>query len=207
VSGGGPFNTDCLPFFLSTHYDLSAMTCMYIAVKIREPVVLDANLTSKLSRGLHTPEEITAMEYDILIALQWKVNGPTTLQFVNYILELLPPSAESIAPVLYAHSHFQTELAVGDYAFVPNLRQSTIALASILNSLGVVEKDGGTPLDECIQFVRSISNSFDLDIDSPTVHAIRGRLLKSFSECSKVYKSNNLKLPNGCQRRYSSLIG
>jgi len=181
------------------------MTCMYIAVKIREPVVLDANLTSKLSRGLHTPEEITAMEYDILIALQWKVNGPTTLQFVNYILELLPPSAESIAPVLYAHSHFQTELAVGDYAFVPNLRQSTIALASILNSLGVVEKDHETPLDECIQFVRSISNSFDLDIDSPTVHAIRGRLLKSFSECSKVNMSN-LKLPNGCQRRHSSLI-
>jgi hypothetical protein len=177
---------------------------MYIAVKIREPVVLDANLTSKLSRGLHSPEEITTMEYDILIALNWKVNGPTPLQFVNYILELLPPSAESIAPVLYAHSHFQTELAAGDYAFVPNLRQSSIALASILNSLCVVEQCDPIQLDECIQLVRSISNSLDLDIDSPKVHAIRGRLLKSFTDCNRS-KSNVLNLPS--RRRYSSVTG
>lgn len=176
---------------------------MYIAVKIREPVVLDANLTSKLSRGLHSPEEITTMEFDILVALNWKVNGPTPLQFVNYILELLPPSAKSIAPALYAHSHFQTELAAGDYAFVPNLRQSTIALASILNSLGVVEQDDSIPLNECIQFVRSISNSFDLDIDSPTVHAIRGRLRKSFSDFNSLKIKTNI--PSG--RRYSSITG
>lgn len=176
---------------------------MYIAVKIREPVVLDANLTSKLSRGLHSPEEITTMEFDILVALNWKVNGPTPLQFVNYILELLPPSAKSIAPALYAHSHFQTELAAGDYAFVPNLRQSTIALASILNSLGVVEQDDSIPLNECTQFVRSISNSFDLDIDSPMVHAIRGRLRKSFFQFNSLKTKTNI--PSG--RRYSSMTG
>mmetsp|Transcript_25899 Transcript_25899/g.55686 ORF Transcript_25899/g.55686 Transcript_25899/m.55686 type:complete len:204 (+) Transcript_25899:518-1129(+) len=159
------------------------MTCLYIAVKINEPFEMDATLMSRLSRGLHSAEEITSLEYDIMIALQWKVNGPTPFQFVNYILELLPESAKSVAPTLYEHSHFQTELAIGDYAFVPHLRESTIAVASILNSLGVVEQDT-FPFNECIQFVRSISNTFDLDIDSPMVNAVRERLLESFAKSS-----------------------
>ena len=159
---------------------------MYIAVKIREPVILDATLASKLSRGVHSPEDIITMEYDILIALQWRVNGPTPLQFVNYILELLPPSTEPIVSVLYEHSHFQTELAVGDYAFVPNLRQSTIALASIINSLGVIKQHNVDAIEECSLFVRSISNSLDLDIDSPMVQGIRSRLLENYTECKRL---------------------
>lgn len=164
-------------------YQLAAMTCLYIAVKIREPFEMDAALMSRLSRGVHSAEEITSLEYNILIALQWKVNGPTPIQFVNHILELLPDSARSAAPTLYEHSHFQTELAVGDYAFVPYLRQSTIAIASILNSLGGIER-GSFPFDECIQFIQVISSAFDLDIDSPLVNAVRGRLLESFAKSS-----------------------
>jgi len=171
-------------------YQLAAMTCLYIAVKIREPFEMDATLMSRLSRGLHSAEEITSLEYDIMIALQWKVNGPTPCQFVNYILELLPESTKSVAPTLYEHSHFQTELATGDYAFVPNLRESTIAVASILNSLGSVEQDT-FPFNECIQFVRSISVAFDLDLDSPMVNAVRERLLESFA------KSSGYELPQG----------
>ena len=110
--------------------------CCCLAVKLREPFEMDASLMSRLSRGIHSAEEITTLEYEILIALQWKVNGPTPVQFVNHILELLPASAQSVAAILYEHSHFQTELAVGDYAFVPYVPQSTVAVASILNSLG-----------------------------------------------------------------------
>lgn len=161
-------------------YQLAAMTCLYIAVKVREPFEMDAPLMSRLSRGLHTAVEITTLEYDILIALQWKVNGPTPAQFVNYILELLPLCAQSISSTLYEHSHFQTELAVGDYAFVPHLRHSTVAIASILNSMGsVIEQRDVSTYSECIQFVRNISDAFDLDIDSPLVNAVRERLLES----------------------------
>lgn len=169
-------------------YQLAAMTCLYIAVKLQEPFEMDAHLMSRLSRGLHTAEEITTVEYDILIALQWKVNGPTSVQFVNYILKLLPD--RSAVEALYEHSHFQTELAVGDYAFVPHIRQSTIAIASILNSLGGVEQ-GNLTSDECIQFVGAISNTFNLDIDSPLFNAVRGRLQESFA------KSSGYELPQG----------
>lgn len=171
-------------------YQLAAMTCFYIAVKIGEPFEMDASLMSRLSRGLHSAEEIASLEHDILIALRWKVNCPTPFQFVNYILELLPHSARSAAPVLYEHSHFQTELAAGDYAFVPHIRQSTVAVASILNSLGGVEQDSHS-FNECIQFVREVSNAFNLDIDSELVNTVRGRLLESFA------KSSGYELPQG----------
>lgn len=164
-------------------YQLAAITCLYIAVKIREPFELDAILMSKLSRELYSAQEITCLEYDVLVALQWKANAPTPFQFVNYLLELLPDSVKSVASTLYRNSHFQTELAAGDYAFVPHLRQSTIAMASILNSLGGIEQDSFA-YDECIQFIRSVSNAFNLDIDSPVVNAVRERLLESFAKSS-----------------------
>lgn len=56
-------------------YQLCALTSLYIATKIFEPFALDASLVSKLSRGLHTTEEIIALEYEILTALRWRVNG------------------------------------------------------------------------------------------------------------------------------------
>ncbi|KAL9190628.1 hypothetical protein ACHAXT_000334 [Thalassiosira profunda] len=164
-------------------YQLAAMTCLYIAVKLREPFEMDASLMSRLSRGIHSAEEITTLEYEILIALQWKVNGPTPVQFVNHILELLPESAQSAADVLYEHSHFQTELAVGDYAFVPYVRQSTVAMASILNSLGGVEQDS-LPFRECIRFVQLLSQTLGVDLDAPLVNAVRSRLLESFAKSS-----------------------
>lgn len=138
---------------------------------------------SRLSRGLHSPEEITTMEYDILIALQWKISCPTPVQFVNHILELLPESAQSAASALYDHSRFQTELAVGDYAFVPHIKPSTVAVASILNSLGGIEQNSPV-FDECVRFIQEISTAFGLCIDSPLVGAIRGRLLESFAKSS-----------------------
>ena len=66
---------------------------------------MDAALISQLSRGVHTAEEITSLEYEILVALQWKLNGPTPVQFVNYILKLLPESARSAENTLATHSH------------------------------------------------------------------------------------------------------
>mmetsp|Transcript_22018 Transcript_22018/g.46339 ORF Transcript_22018/g.46339 Transcript_22018/m.46339 type:complete len:362 (-) Transcript_22018:104-1189(-) len=163
-------------------YQLAALTTLYIAVKLFEPLAMDAELVSKLSRGLHTPDEITEFEYDILCALKWRVQGPTTFQFVNYIMELLPVSAESMKPTLFDFSHFQVEIATGDYAFVP-LRRSTIAIAAVLNALeGIPPSD--LPFGERISFIRSIGTVIDFDIFSPEINAVRMRLLDSFAQCS-----------------------
>lgn len=43
-------------------YQLAAMTCFYISVKVNEAVFMDDVTVSGLSKGLHTPQEITEME-------------------------------------------------------------------------------------------------------------------------------------------------
>ena len=132
---------------------------------------------------MYSAEEIVSMENDIIAALRWRLNGPTPLQFVNYILEVLPEAARPAAPVLREHSSFQTELAAGDYPLVAHLRPSTIAIASILNSLGGLERDG-IPFNETVRFIRTISDKFDLDIDSPQVDDVRETMLENFAKLS-----------------------
>ena len=56
-------------------YQLVVLTTLYIATKLFEPYAMDASLVSQLSRGVHSEEEIIALEYEILVALHWKVNG------------------------------------------------------------------------------------------------------------------------------------
>lgn len=96
-------------------YQLAAMTALYIAVKIYEPLEMDAVLVSRLSRGLHTAEEVTTLEHEMLVALGWKMCDPSSHQICNYLLELLPEEALDVKPTLYDFCHFQTELATGDY--------------------------------------------------------------------------------------------
>mmetsp|Transcript_11999 Transcript_11999/g.18403 ORF Transcript_11999/g.18403 Transcript_11999/m.18403 type:complete len:305 (+) Transcript_11999:215-1129(+) len=162
-------------------YQLVVLTTLYIATKIFEPFVMDASLVSSLSRGVHSEEEIVALEYEMLVALHWRVNGPTPLQFVNYLLELLPTSCRYKAS-LYEHSHFQTELSIGDCTLIP-IRRSVIAVAAILNSLENLEKDS-LPQDERIRYAKVISMATGLDIFSPVINSVRIRLLDSFSRSS-----------------------
>jgi hypothetical protein len=163
-------------------YQLAAMTSLYIAVKIYEPLEMDAGLVSRLSRGLHSAAEITALEHEMLVALGWRMCDPSPHQICNYLLELLPDEAINVKPTLYDFCHFQAELATGDYAYVP-LRRSVVAVASVLNALeGINQQD--LLFDERMEFIDSISRALDYDICSPLVNAVRIRLLESFAKSS-----------------------
>ncbi|KAL7486294.1 hypothetical protein ACHAW6_011886 [Cyclotella cf. meneghiniana] len=163
-------------------YQLAAMTALYVAVKIFEPLEMDAGLVSKLSRGLHSAAEITRLEHEMLVALNWRMNCPSPYQICNFLLELLPETAQDVKPTLYDYCHFQTELATGDYAYVP-LRRSVIAVASVLNALeGIDQQDLLIP--DRMTFINSISRAVDFDICSPVVNAVRMRLLESFAKSS-----------------------
>lgn len=61
-------------------YQLVVLTTFYIATKIFEPFAMEASLVSRLSRGVHSEEEIVALEYEILVALQWRLNGKLAFQ-------------------------------------------------------------------------------------------------------------------------------
>eukprot|EP00581_Thalassiosira_minuscula_P032561 CAMPEP_0183760994 /NCGR_PEP_ID=MMETSP0739-20130205/8130_1 /TAXON_ID=385413 /ORGANISM="Thalassiosira miniscula, Strain CCMP1093" /LENGTH=247 /DNA_ID=CAMNT_0025999057 /DNA_START=297 /DNA_END=1040 /DNA_ORIENTATION=+ len=165
-------------------YQLVAMTSLYIAAKVMETVGFDASTISRLSRGHHTADDITSCEHDILKSLRWMINGPTPLLFVSYILGLLPNSARAlVVPKLSSECHHLSEIAMGDYAFVP-LRRSTIAIASVLNSLDSIAEEDFSH-DKKNQFIEALSEAFDLDVaNTPLITAARQRLLRRASSIS-----------------------
>jgi len=157
-------------------YQLVAMTSLYVAIKINEPIEMDAMTMSQLSRGLQSAQDIISCEQDILSCLRWKMNGPTSYQFISYILELLPDSTNlNIALQLYTDSHRQVELSVQDPVFVP-IRRSNVAIAAILNALNGIELID-FPSEKRAAFLQSVFESFGIQSDSPLLRLVRKRLL------------------------------
>ena len=159
-------------------YQLIAMSCLYIAIKITEPSVMNATMIASLSRGVHKAEDIMCCERHILMSLKWRMNGPTPIQFANYMLQLLPQDVSTVklSSKLGSDSSAQIERAIEDYACVP-LRSSTIAIAAVLNSLeNVSDLSFDTTKTE---FIQDISNSLDMTnvVESPLIRVCRKRLL------------------------------
>jgi len=158
-------------------YQLVAMTILYIAMKIIEPIETDAAIVIRLTRRIQSAESIIHCERDILTHLRWKLHGPTPFQFISHILKLLPecPTRSEVVTKLCGHALQHAQLAIGDYACVI-LRRSSIAIASILNSLETVPRDE-LPSDERNHFFQKIANVFGVDVTSPLIEAVRQRLL------------------------------
>ena len=124
-------------------YQLVAMTSLYIAIKIHEPLVsLGASLLAEISE--FDTKDILDMERCILEALDWRMNDPTSQDFVRLLLGMLNPEQgcyghdhdylDTVLVSLLEESTFQCELATTDYD-LSTCKPSTVALASILNSI------------------------------------------------------------------------
>jgi hypothetical protein len=121
-------------------YQLAAMTCLFMAIKIFEPKMIDMTLLVQLSRGSYDSQDFKKMEFDILFGLNWYLNDPTPMNFMVCYLALLPLHESSVAiqhQVIYEHAKFQVELALVDYEMMINT-PSSIALAALSNSLNYV---------------------------------------------------------------------
>lgn len=119
-------------------YQLSAMTSLYTAIKMYEPQAIDSLTVSKLSRGTYTKQQIETMELQMLKALTWNVNPPTSLEFVRQILALLPTHIidNTMKETIYDVTKFQIELALQDGSSkFQSTKKSILALTSLINSL------------------------------------------------------------------------
>ena len=121
-------------------YQLLIITCLYIAVKLGEPEVLSPALLSRLSQGRYTEQVIEEEELRVLEALNWRLTGPTTSEFVQHFLALgiMPDSKGDVETAarltIQAISRTQAELSVSDQSLV-SVPYSTLALASIRNAM------------------------------------------------------------------------
>mmetsp|Transcript_9269 Transcript_9269/g.19742 ORF Transcript_9269/g.19742 Transcript_9269/m.19742 type:complete len:369 (+) Transcript_9269:258-1364(+) len=186
-------------------YQLAAMTTLYMAIKINEPLEMETKLLSDLSRGCYTSVEIATMEIDILGALGWRVAGPTPLAFVQHFLAVGLHDTEAAAnPALEAtlldFSRFQTELAIGIPALL-SVSPSRIALAAILNSMEAIDDVAMNPFER-ISFYRAIEATSGIDPSAKELLPIRSLLMDSFVRNSGVdFKQVATQLGLGAQRQ------
>jgi len=126
-----------------TKYQLAAVTALYVANKLYEPVVLGSDGFSALSQGTYSVRDIEAMELRMLGALQWRLCPPTAIQISYQILALLEPRVrESLEKGTWDfvkdEAAFQTENSVRCERLSAASRPSTVAVASVLNSIELV---------------------------------------------------------------------
>ena len=125
-------------------YQLISMTCLYIAIKLYEPLAMDACLLSEISAGCYTTFEIIDMESIILNALSWRLNGPTSQEYIPLLLGLVKLPCEydydlNILSSLYDVSLYQCELAAGSYDISIGYKFSVVALGCVMNSMEVMD--------------------------------------------------------------------
>lgn len=115
-------------------YQLAAMTTLYMAIKLSEPSIVNIDVLVELSQGNFSPEEFTQMEMDILFGLNWFLNGPTALTFLELYNMLLSSNIACVATdKLINNARYQIELSVKDYNLL-NYDPSTVAAAAIIYS-------------------------------------------------------------------------
>ncbi len=154
-------------------FQLYAVTCLYIAVKIHgETDVLEGprlklkiSAFQELSRGFFTSKVIEATERQILTTLMWHLNPPTSAQFVAYYLRLLPEwslyenqrSYEEAATRIFDTAKYLTELAVCISRFTFESRPSIVAYASVLCAIDSLH--ALIPYDVRVQFLNNIAEA------------------------------------------------
>jgi hypothetical protein len=160
-------------------FQLAAMTCLYTAIKIHEPQAMESKSVAQLSKGAYTEEQVTDMELEILNAIQWRMNPPTALSFINNFLALLPETMmiSSDIDTVYELAKFQTELALYEYSLV-EVNASTVALAAMMNALESVAC--AKSMDIMTMLAKVSAN----DIESRLITESRDKLYKLVSGVS-----------------------
>jgi hypothetical protein len=145
-------------------YQLVAMTCLYIAIKLHEPLEMETSLLADLSRGCYTEMEFANMEQKILEAVEWRVSGPTALAFVQHFMKMLPDSVHSsVQLAVFDYARYQTELAIADHAFV-KLKPSVVGMAATLNAMEGMDSLL-LPTKVQAKFIRTVEKYTGIDLD------------------------------------------
>jgi Cyclin, N-terminal domain len=169
-------------------FQLACMTALYTAAKIHEPEVMDPKLVSDLSRGLYTISEIEEMERDMLTAVKWRVNPPTSMAFCLEFMNMIPEEIidDVIRNKVSELTKAQIERAVCDYKFM-TVNASTLAFCSFINSL---ERLVG---DECLvsTVAHILADALGINSISDEVVSVQQRLHKAvIAGCKRQSKRN-----------------
>jgi len=124
---------------------LASLTALNISIKLFSPLKWNINGMIKCSRGKFNVEQIISNEREMLQALDWRLNPPTSTEFITLITSVVfdktgRPELENVFNKIYDMATFYTELSVWDSYFLEHV-PSTVAIASILNSTESLDKN------------------------------------------------------------------
>lgn len=170
-------------------FQLSAMTTLFLAIKLYEPGRISMSSMIELSRGYFMVEQMAAMEKSILRALSWQVHPPTAYCFCKHILFLLPYSAVSmeVRHDILELARFLSELSVIDYFFVDH-RPSSVALAALTHA---IEDIPGVSQSDQTNFFSELDRVPGLDANSQEVQECRNRLRLQYAQGGYVRQDEN----------------
>jgi len=186
----------------SSTFQLGAMTALYLAIKLHaEPGddPLEEKTTRRklrlfsfveLSRGQFTADDICSMERKILDTLQWKINPPTPMTVVSYLLRLMPKRSsipfhcrynyDLVLHVIHELSRYLTELSVCLANVSSVSLPSEVAFASILVSMDLLTVVA-LPLQVRDDFREAVARMSPMTSSDNKVRYLKGRLRSCFS--------------------------
>lgn len=116
-------------------FQLAMMTCLYTAIKLHEPKVIDMKLLVELSRNSYTQEDFKQMEVDLLTSLNWLLNGPTAISFIEHYAVLLPFEGHDMhMEVAIETAKYQVEMCIAHYGLL-QYNPSQIGLAALVDGI------------------------------------------------------------------------
>lgn len=159
-------------------FQLIAVTSLYIAIKLHGETddlegprkKLKISAFQELSRGFFKVDTLEATERSMLQMLQWRLNPPTSAQFVAYFLRMLPEwspyeckhTHEAVAGKIFDMAKYLTELSVCVSAIVFRFKSSIIGYAAILSAIDSVSDSLALPYDVRVQFLKNIAEATGL---------------------------------------------
>mmetsp|Transcript_8990 Transcript_8990/g.10415 ORF Transcript_8990/g.10415 Transcript_8990/m.10415 type:complete len:299 (-) Transcript_8990:153-1049(-) len=156
---------------------LTAITTIYIAVKLHENKKIRPCSLSKLSRGQFSSNDIEEMEREILKDLSWLVHPPIAIDFLDSLLTFLPEEIhDSTKYSILENARYLTELSVFDPYFIEH-HASTVAFSAILSVLDDELKAGhAIPYRVYETYVLAVEEKVQINSSSPAILAARQRL-------------------------------
>jgi hypothetical protein len=154
-------------------FQRSAITSLFMAIKIHEPTVLGIKLLVKLCRGVYTERDIIATESEILFALNWRVYASNTspMEYVRHIVQLLPEIA-NVADNILENAARRNDVATSDVYF-STCRASSVGVACLAGALDDMSMLSQMDTEA---LWRELSSMLDWDIASNEIRRVEKRL-------------------------------
>ncbi|CAB9507270.1 diatom-specific cyclin [Seminavis robusta] len=120
----------------ATEFQKASIAAFWISTKTYEFVQLPREVWEAITRNTYTTPEIESMESNILSAVGWLVNPPTSYAFVREILELLPTDfvTDDQKQHILELAYLQCNCSIGEVDCL-KVPKSTIAIAAVVNAM------------------------------------------------------------------------